>query len=50
MIRDEDDSWQQVEAYVKSHTEAKFTHGICPSCLENIVKPELLEHDISLLE
>jgi len=26
-------SWVQLEEYVRSHTEAEFTHGICPTCL-----------------
>jgi len=32
-IRDDQGSWQQVEAYVSQHTGAAFTHGICPPCL-----------------
>lgn len=35
-IRDDDGYWHQVETYVTSHTEAKFTHGICPDCLEKL--------------
>lgn len=31
-IRDEGDHWQQMEAYITKHSEAKFTHGICPEC------------------
>lgn len=31
-IRDDDGYWQQVEAYISDHSEAKFTHGICPEC------------------
>ena len=33
-IRDDRGYWSQVEAYVKKHTEAEFTHGICPECME----------------
>ena len=33
-IRDDKGYWSQVEAYVQAHTEASFTHGICPDCLE----------------
>jgi len=33
-IRDDDDDWQEVETYVRQRTEAKFTHGVCPHCLE----------------
>jgi GAF domain-containing protein len=33
-IRDDTGYWSQVEAYVQAHTEASFTHGICPECME----------------
>jgi len=32
-VRDDHDYWQEVETYVASHSEARFTHGICPDCL-----------------
>lgn len=32
-IRDEDDSWLPIEDYVQAHTEARFSHGLCPECL-----------------
>jgi hypothetical protein len=31
-IRDDGGYWQQVEAYVKNHSDAEFSHGICPKC------------------
>lgn len=40
-IRDDRNYWQQVEQYVTDRTEARFTHGICPSCYERYIKPEL---------
>lgn len=42
-IRNDQDSWQQIESYVADHTDAKFSHGICPSCYERVVKPQLEE-------
>ena len=33
-IRDDHGYWSQVEAYIREHTGADFTHGICPECLE----------------
>lgn len=33
-IRDDKGFWQQVEEYVSRHTEAKFSHSICPQCME----------------
>jgi len=31
-IRDESGSWWQLESYIQSHTDAQFSHGICPDC------------------
>lgn len=31
-IRDEKGEWHQIEAYVASRSEAKFSHGVCPDC------------------
>jgi hypothetical protein len=31
-IRDEEGNWQQIEAYVASRSEARFSHGVCPEC------------------
>lgn len=31
-IRDDEGYWSQVEQYIAKHTDAKFTHGICPEC------------------
>jgi len=33
-IRDEADVWTPIETYVQRRTEAEFTHGICPDCIE----------------
>jgi CheY-like chemotaxis protein len=40
-IRDDSNYWQQVEAYLSKHANARFSHGICPDCYENIVVKEL---------
>lgn len=31
-VRDDQGFWNQVEVYVQAHSEAEFTHGICPEC------------------
>lgn len=31
-IRDDRGAWSQVETYIRQHTEAQFSHGICPDC------------------
>jgi sigma-B regulation protein RsbU (phosphoserine phosphatase) len=40
-IRDDQDYWQQIEKYISEHSEAMFSHSICPECYEKYVKPEL---------
>lgn len=39
-IRGDDGGWRQIEVYVQSHSEAEFTHGICPDCVKKLY-PEL---------
>jgi len=31
-VRDEKEHWQQLEAYIHDHSEAEFTHTLCPDC------------------
>lgn len=33
-IRDEEEQWQQMEEYISNHSEADFSHGICPECFK----------------
>jgi DNA-binding response OmpR family regulator len=33
-VRDDKDYWQQIEQYVGEHSQAEFSHGICPECLD----------------
>ncbi|MEP6572204.1 MAG: response regulator [Gemmatimonadota bacterium] len=40
-IRDESDQWSQVEQFIQHRTAAQFSHGICPSCFESHVRPQL---------
>ncbi|HEV2454071.1 MAG TPA: PAS domain S-box protein [Verrucomicrobiae bacterium] len=42
-IRDDQGYWQQVEAYISQHSDAVFTHGICPDCLK-AARAEKSEH------
>jgi hypothetical protein len=39
-IRDDKNYWHQVESYIADHTGAKFTHGICPTCLKGMEYPD----------
>jgi len=40
-IRNDRNYWQQVEGYISDHSEAQFSHGICPECYTRFVQPEL---------
>jgi phosphoserine phosphatase RsbU/P len=40
-IRDDQNYWRQVEGFISEHSEAQFSHGICPECYAKFVKPEL---------
>ena len=33
-IRDDQGYWHTIEAYIKTHSEADFSHGLCPGCLD----------------
>ncbi len=35
-IRDDKGYWNQIESYIKTHSEARFTHGICPECAKKL--------------
>jgi len=35
-IRDPQGRWQAIEEYVTSHSEAEFSHGICPECAKKL--------------
>ena len=37
-IRDDQQSWHQLETYICNHSEAKFSHGACPDCLAEQIK------------
>ena len=40
-IRDDGNLWTQIEAYIADHSDADFTHGICPECEETYIRPQL---------
>ena len=37
-IRRDGNYWQQLEAYIAEHSEADFSHGVCPACFEQAKK------------
>lgn len=42
-IRDDQGYWNQIELYIRQHSNANFTHGICPECSHKLY-PELFPH------
>ena len=42
-VRDDQNYWQSVECYISEHSEAKFSHSICPNCYESVITPQLTE-------
>ena len=40
-IRDQDGVWQDVAVYVRDHTQADFTHSLCPECLGKLYPQDL---------
>jgi hypothetical protein len=43
-IRDDRGYWNQIDTYIQDHTDAEFTHGICPACAKKLY-PELVPGD-----
>ena len=39
-IRDDKGYWEQVEVYIRDHSEAEFSHGICPECFKKLYPGE----------
>ncbi len=35
-IRDDEGSWEEMESYISSHSDTKFSHGVCPDCAEKV--------------
>ncbi|GAG59360.1 unnamed protein product, partial [marine sediment metagenome] len=43
-IRNDKNYWQQIELYIKDHSEVEFSHGICPDCAKELY-PELFNNN-----
>ena len=35
-IRDDKGYWNQIEVYIQDHSEAEFSHGMCPECSDKL--------------
>ena len=45
-VRDDENYWHSVETYISEHTSTRFSHGICPSCFETEIRPNLDENGV----
>ncbi len=45
-IRDDEGYWTQIETYINEHSEAEFSHGLCPECAQRIY-PQFYKKDES---
>jgi DNA-binding response OmpR family regulator len=43
-IRTDGNYWQRVEEYISAHSDAQFSHGICPGCFDTVVKKQIEDH------
>jgi len=45
-VRDDRNYWQKLKSYISAHTNALLSHGICPTCFQNIIIPEMAAEGI----
>jgi hypothetical protein len=48
-IRDDKGYWNEVERYICGHSEAEFSHSICPDCMRRLY-PEYADEVLGRLE
>jgi sigma-B regulation protein RsbU (phosphoserine phosphatase) len=46
-IRNEENNWQRIEEYIVEHSDARFSHGICPKCFDTVIKSQLRQQGVS---
>ena len=44
-IRDDSGYWKQIEAYIREHSDATFTHGLCPECVKKLYPGVVIEDE-----
>jgi hypothetical protein len=52
-VRDDDGYWRQIESYVQQHSEAQFSHSLCPDCVRKLypdLADEVNEGDVQIDE
>ena len=40
-VRNDGNYWEQIESYISQHSDAQFSHSICPDCRDGVVKDQL---------
>jgi len=40
-MRNADGAWSSLERYIEQHSNAEFSHGVCPECYEKHLKPQM---------
>lgn len=45
-IRDDRGYWNQIEAFITTHSEAKFSHGLCPDCARRLYPDFVAKNDL----
>jgi PAS domain S-box-containing protein len=51
-IRDDKGYWHKIESYIRDHSEAEFSHGICPKCAEKLypkINPYKSDEELDLI-
>jgi len=43
-VRDDQNYWHQVDEYFRERSDLRFTHGVCPKCLDDVMKTELRDY------
>ena len=43
-VRDDQGYWDQIESYVAAHSDATFTHCICPDCHQRFLQDHAASH------
>ncbi len=46
-IRNDQNYWEQMEGYITKHSEAVFSHSICPECYEKYAKSQLKQYKMT---
>ncbi|MDP2389788.1 MAG: hypothetical protein Q8N52_05620, partial [Acidobacteriota bacterium] len=49
-VRTDAGEWQQIELYVREHSDAEFSHGVCPSCTQRLYADVLHDGDRERIE